>query len=138
MNGNQVMTLLKTNLAAAMPARVVTRSAKDFAQRPVSEMTKGVITLVALNVGNLAAERDLRDTAGKLNLMLLGEFKLSESATGEQIEVAEWALWDEIDAFLRSPGLGLCPLNPMRLQLSGQADAPYGWIAVELEYSELD
>lgn len=138
MNGAEVMRSLCDALQSALPHRVVSRSAKDFAQRPKHELDAGTLTLVALSVSNLDAERDLRDTAGKLSLLLLGELKLGERASGEEVEDAEWALWGEIDAFMRAPGIGLCPLNPVRLQLSGQAQIPYGWIAVEMEYSELD
>lgn len=138
MIGNDVMVLLKAGLQAAMPTRLVTRTALDFAQRPAADISKGVVTLIALNVNDLAAQRDLQDVAGKLNILLLVEFKLGEKATGEQVELAEWAAWEEVKAFIQAPGTGLCPLNAMRLMFSAQEKAPYGWIAVELEYSELD
>lgn len=138
MIGNAVLDLLKTNLQAAMPGRIVTRSAKDFAQRQSAEIAAGVVTLVSINVADLASQRDLQDFTGKLNILLMVEFKLAESAPPEQVEVAEWAAWEEIKAFIKAPGAGLCPLDATRLTFSAQSKAPWGWIAVELEYSELD
>lgn len=138
MNGHLVMTRIADRMQLQLPNRLVTRNALDFAQRQAEEMERGVITLVALAVEDLDTQRDLADTAGKLRILLMGEFKLAESAQGEDVERAEWELWQEVYAFLLCPGLGLCPLAPKRLQLSGQEQAPYGWIAVDLEYSELD
>lgn len=139
MNGNAVMELLETNLAAAMPTRVVTRTAMDFANRPKADMEKGVLTMIALSVDDLNSPPDLADYAGKLKIVLVGEFCLADDkALGEDIEAAEWALWEEIKTFIKAPGAGLCPLDATRLQLSGQVDAPFGWIAVDLEYSQLD
>lgn len=142
MNPEAVMALLATNLQAYLTAEAstakVTRKAKDFAQRPKAEIAAGVVTLIGGALNDLDSARDLADVAGKMQIVLLYEFKLPENADGLTVEQAEWAFWDLIKEFLLAPGAGLCPLIAKRAQPSMQLDAPFGWLSVELEYAEID
>ena len=142
MNGEAVMALLKTNLeawfAANPPVRVVTRELMDFSQRKDADMATGVVSIAGLVVDGLDSVRDLQDLAGKLQILLVAQFKLGETKTGLEVEQAEWALWEQIKAFCKAPGAGLCPLSPVRMQLSGQVHRPYGEIVVDLIYQELE
>lgn len=142
MNGEAVMALLATNLAAHFtanpPVRVVTRELMDFALRKDTDLATGVVSLAGLVVEGLDAVRDLQDLTGKLQIILVGQFKLGETKTGLEVEQAEWILWEQVKAFCKAPGAGLCPLSPVRLQLSGQVHRPYGEIVVDLIYQELE
>lgn len=139
MNGEAVMELLRENLVEAFPDRVVTRAAKDFQHRSAPERKKGVITLIAQGIASgLDVARDLADAAGALQIFLLAEFELPESADGLVVERAEWALWSELWAFFSEPGEGLCPLNVKSMQMSAQRSVPQGWLFAVLEFAELD
>jgi hypothetical protein len=138
MDVNAIMDLLKTNMQAALPARVVTRSARDPAAYQLDDIKKGVIALVALNIGDLKAPREIADHAGKLLIGVAADLQLAESATGQEVEAAELALWMEVHNFLKAPGLGLCPLDALDVTFSGQTAAPQGWLFARFEYSEID
>lgn len=134
-----IMTTLETALNTALPSRIVTREAKDFAQRPYEDMQQGVVTIVSLGADNLDQPRNLMEMAGRLSILLLFEFTLDESAGGLAVEQAENAFWtSELLPFLKAPGLSLCPLVPQRLMKSAQRAAPNGWVSVELVYEELN
>ena len=138
MASNDTMVLLRERLQAAMPGRLVTRSAGDFAQRPTQDRRRGVVTLATTAITDLDAPDAYFDVAGKVRIALLAEFELSEKASGEDVEAAEWALLDEIRAFVRAPGAGLCPLAVLNADFSSQAAVPTGWLFVVLQYAELD
>jgi len=138
MTPDALLDLIETNLQAACPNRLVTREGLDFAQRPQVDMRRGVITIIGMGLSDLKAPRAVEDIAGRLKLVLLGEIQLPEKATGLEVEKAEWALWEEIKAFTRAPGAGLCPLDALGVALSGQIKKPYGFAAVECEYAEID
>lgn len=139
-----VLDLLKTNLETYFavpgnaPPRIVSRELVDFAQRPDADLASGVVSYAGLVLGDLDTQRDLLDVAGRLQIVMLGQFKLSEAATGLEVEHAEQALWEQIKKFCQAPGAGLCPLTPMRVEFSGQQYKPYGVIAVDLIYQEID
>lgn len=132
------VALIKTALQAAFPQRLVTRSALDFAQRSAADRKRGVITLASNFIDQLQAPNAFFDVAGRLRLGLLFEFELSEKADGETVERAEWAFLEELRAFIRSPGDGLCPLSILSAEFSKQAVVPAGFLFADLEFSELD
>lgn len=138
MADNNTMALLRERLQAAMPGRLVTRSASDFAQRPQPERRKGVVTLAATGITDLLAPDAFFDLAGKLGIALLAEFELEEKASGEQVESTEWGLLEELRAFVRAPGAGLCPLAIVSVEFSRQEAVPTGWLFAVLQYAELD
>ena len=138
MDGNALLETLKTNLQAAMPDLDITRSAEDFAQRPATVRRKGVVTLVSDRLGDLAAQRDLMDLTGKLQIYMLYEFERPERTPGVEIEQLEWQFIVDLIAFLQAPGAGLCALDAHYMQLSQQRSAPQGWVFAQLEYSELE
>jgi hypothetical protein len=142
MNGETMMALLATNLLTHFtnnpPARIVTRELMDFAQRKDSDLATGVVSVAGIVLDGLDSVRELQDMAGRFRIILVGQFKLGETSTGLQVEQAEWALWEQVKAFCKAPGAGLCPLSPVRMQLSGQVHKPYGEIVVDLDYQELE
>ena len=132
------VALIRTALQGAFPNRLVTRSAVDFAQRAAADRKRGVITLASNFIGDLRAPNAFFEVAGRLRLGLLYEVELSEKADGEAVERAEWAFLEELRAFIRSPGDGLCPLAILSAEFSKQAVVPTGWLFADLEFSELD
>ena len=138
MDGNKIAELLKTNLQAALPDRVVTRNAVDPAARDAKDLCKGIYTIVVVAMDGLDAMRDYADLTGTLRLLIAGDIKLDDNANGEDVEQAEFALFRDLFDFVKAPGAELCQLNIVRAQLSGQTQAPYGWILAEVTHSELD
>jgi len=138
MNGEAIMALLQTQLQAAMPTRLVTRSALDYAQRQDADCRRGIVTLVADRITGLQTERDPDERSGRLSIYCLAEFRLPENSSGLAVEQYEWAWWEEFKAFLAAPGAGLCPLDVLMVVLSQQRVAPDGFIFLQLEYAELD
>ena len=132
------MELLQTQLQAALPARIVTRSYQDFAQRHRADLLQGVYTLISQGVQDINSPVNRQLVDGNHGITLVGQILLAETATGEQVEEAELTLWDEISGFLRNPpDYGLC-LDAVSMRQSGQLEAPYGWILVDLMWREFD
>ncbi|HYC64945.1 MAG TPA: hypothetical protein VEC14_09455 [Reyranellaceae bacterium] len=131
---NTVMETLKSRLQSVAPTRIVTRSYRDFADRPKLELEAGVFTVLS------RGESDYHDLHpaefGTHRMLVIGQILLAEGATGEAVEQAEFALVDEIKAVTTA---ALPPeldgLTLLRFSQSGQLEAPYGWIVAELEKS---
>jgi hypothetical protein len=129
------MNLIRTQLQAAMPARVVTRDLLDFALRDRADLEAGIFTLVSRgesgyqNLWGRAAED------GAHPIMLVGQIQLDEDANPSQIEDAEFLMVEQIKAFVRTVPPELCRLQMLRFRQSEQMDAPYGWVTIELEFS---
>lgn len=121
-----ILTAIQTALAAAAPARTVTRSLKDFGDRAAAELQAGVLTLLSRGARN-------EET---LDLLLVGQIELAESATGEEIEEAELSLLDDVRRFAaRVEGV---IVTIRSYQLSQQLERPYGWIALQVEAGSFD
>ena len=125
---------LKTALATAMPTRVITRDFKDFAQRAQSDLTAGIITLIGAGEKDFAQILGRATQLGTVPFVVVGQIALAESAAPSAVEDAEDLMAEEIKAFIANPGsplLGGITLTGFRQ--SGQVDAPYGWIACDIE-----
>lgn len=138
MTADEILELICSSMAAEIEGPLVTRNALDFVQYPPDQRRAGVITLILDGGANLKAPRAVADCAGTLKLWALYEFELPESSTGLQVEQKELAMWELIKAFIAAPGAGLCPLDAISFRNSGQVSAPLGWLAVQLEYAELE
>ena len=90
------MNLIKATLAAALPARIVTRDLLDFASRKDSELQAGIYTLVSR--GEKGYQNLLGRAAmdGNHNIILVGQIQLDEKATPSGVEDAELTMVDEI------------------------------------------
>ena len=113
MNADTTLDLIASKLALALPTRLVTREALDFAQRSTVDMRRGVVTVIGRGITDLMGPAASQELQGCLKVMLIGELQLPEKATGLMVEKAEWALWEEIRAFIAAPGPGLCPLDAL-------------------------
>lgn len=127
------MSAIATGLAAACPARVVTRHYADFAKRKPADLDKGILTLVSLGEDGYQNLRGRAAQDGRHNMILLAQIKLAEKSTGDQVEAAEFALVEEVKAFLRELPAGLACLEMTGFRQSGQQDAPFGWASMDLE-----
>ena len=130
------MAALKTELVTAMPTRVVTRKLKDFADRPKADIAAGVFTLISKGERGYRNYNGREAMDGRHSMLLVGQIELGEDADGEAVEDAEFAMVEEVKAFVRALPAELCSLVMTGFQQSGQLDAPYGWVAITLEMME--
>lgn len=130
-----LMAALVTALETALPTRIITREFHDFAQRKAADLTAGVITLIAHGTGDYGGNLGRFGTPGRLSLILVGQLKISEkNTTPKDVEDAEFALLEEVEAFCAAPAAPLGSLLLRSAKQSGQTEYPYGWIACELEF----
>ena len=126
------LNALKNGMAAAMPARVVTRDLLSFEQRPQAQLIAGVLTVVSSREGRYANYRGREAQMGRLNVVIVGQVLLPESAPPSEVEDAEFAFAEQVKSFLG----GVLPVADIQLletRFSGQMEAPYGWFAMDLE-----
>lgn len=130
------MLAVKDGLAAALPARVVTRDLMDFADRPRADLLAGVFTLVSLGERGYRNYNGREAMDGTHRMLLVGQVELGENAAPSAIEDAELALVDDVKGFVRALPQGLCTLVMTGFRQSGQLETPYGWVAIDLEMNE--
>ncbi len=129
-----VMALLKTTLAAAYPARTVTRDLLDFSDRPEAELKAGVYALLAGPEDGFPNYRGRESNFGTLRPVIVGQIQVEESAAPSALEDAESDMIDEIKAFTRTvlPS-GIDSLLLERYRRSEQLEHPYGWVTFQME-----
>jgi N-methylhydantoinase B/oxoprolinase/acetone carboxylase alpha subunit len=130
------MAALKTALATAMPTRVVTRDMKDFGDRAKADIAVGVFTLISAGEGGYRNYNGREAMDGKHRILLVGQIELAESALPSAVEDAEFAMIEEVKGFVRALPVGLCSLSMTGFRQSGQLDAPYGWVSIDMEIVE--
>lgn len=128
------MALILSSFAATVPARVTTRDLKPFEQRSDAELVAGIYTLVSVGEGDYANYNGREMQDGRQRMLLIGQIKVAENATPSAVEDAEFALRDEVKAFVRALPAPLCTLLVTGFRQSAQAEHPYGWIAFDLEF----
>lgn len=124
---------LMTALAAALPGRTVTRNFLKLGQRQREQLVAGVVSVVGLGESDYATHRGREADLGKLQMVLVGQLQV-DSADPQAVEDAEDEMADQIKAFLAGPmptGVRSCIATGYRQ--SGQLEAPYGWVAFEVE-----
>lgn len=118
-----------------LPHRIVTREYKDLVKRDRRELKQGVYTLMCQGLPKFGK---LGGSPATVKLFLLGQFVIEENDSGDQIEVHELAMVEEVSELLRVSEAGY-PATPrveaVDVALSAQMDHPYGWIAAVLEMS---
>lgn len=126
-----ILSTFQAALAAAYPARVVTRSLKDFANRPKTELQAGVFTIVTTGqVGE-----DVYDQ--KLKFAVVGQLQLLERASGEEVEEAELVMAREVKTLVQRQLRG--PLMRVTgIDHSAQVETPYGWVSLAIECGPYD
>lgn len=130
------MALIKSTFAARVPSRVVTRSFKDFSMRSSADLKKGIYTLISVGEGRYQNLRERAAMDGRHRILLTGQIKLDEKSDEVAVEDAEFAMVDEVKAFVRDLPPELACLDMTGFRQSGQIEHPYGWIAVDLEITD--
>lgn len=135
MDLRQIAQDVADGLAAAYPARIVTRDFVDPMQRPDADVTTGLFTVLTLGADELDAVLEQR---GQARLLIVGQVKVAEDTDPHLVEDAELQLFHELREFAEAPGAGLCPFYLQNVAFSAQLDHPYGWFRSEAVYAELD
>ncbi len=127
---------LETALIAAAPTRVVTRTLKDFSDRRKEDLMAGVFTLVH------RGQKDMRSYQEHLQVLLVGQVLVAEKAAAElkalpeTVEEAELLMIDEIRRW--ADGVQGAQVSLVGWSQSQQIEAPFGWVAVEIDIGPLD
>lgn len=129
------MELIKTTLEDRYPARILSRSLKSFAERQPAELKRGVFTLISHGENGYANLPNRAAMDGRHRMLLVGQLQIGEKQPSSAIEDAEFEMVEEIKAFLRDLPPALACLEMTGYQQSAQIEAPYGWIACDLEIS---
>lgn len=137
MNLDAYMALLLVSLTTFASDREVSRELKDVGQLndgPADELLSGRYTLLSSG---------LRDTnnipgdavrGGTWDIAIIGQIKLGEAATGDQVETAESLMFMQLVNWLNSPiDDEINCLEIKSMTQSQQLETPYGWIAVKIE-----
>ncbi len=125
---------LKTRMAAVLLTRVVTRDFKDFADRKPADLLAGVVSIIGAGEKNYIDHLGESMLAGTVPMVVVGQIALAEGSAPSAVEDAEDLLAEEIKAFCRDPGSDLLGgITMTGFRQSGQMDAPYGWIACDIE-----
>lgn len=121
---------LKAALVAAAPTRVVTRTLKDFGDRKKDDLQAGIYTLVH------RGQQDTKMYQEHLQALLVGQLLVGEKAAPETVEEAELVMLDEIRRW--ADGVQGANVSIAKWSQSQQIEAPFGWVAVELDIGPLD
>lgn len=128
------MEAIKDSLAAAYPARVVTRSLQDPALIDHEDLQRGVYTVVSLAERNYTNVAGYEAQDGAQRILILGDFVIQENQPGSKIEDTEFTMIEEVKAWCRALPAELCLISLLSVSQSGQTANPYGWIVCEAEY----
>lgn len=130
------MNAIKSTLAAMYPSRIVTRDLKDFASRPLTDLLRGIYTVLSASEGNYSHYLGGMTRDGEHRVLVVAQIAVAETAVPSETEDAEGALIDEIKAFTQAlpPELGSLTLTGWRQ--SQQLDRPYGWVTFDMTLRE--
>lgn len=126
---------LVAGLAAALPGRVVTRSWFPLSGRKDEELVQGVVSVVGLGESDFATYRGRSADLGTLDMVLVGQLRVSSQAQPEALEDAEDVLAEAVKGWLNAEDFEA----PVRscvarsYKTSGQTEFPYGWVVFRLE-----
>lgn len=136
MTPSERLALMQSSMAAAMPARAITRDLKDFSDRASAELSAGVFTLISKGEGGYRNYNGREAMDGRHRMLLVGQIQLGEDAAPSAVEDAELAMIEDVKAFMRALPVGLCSVVMTGFTQSGQLEVPYGWVVIELEAFE--
>jgi hypothetical protein len=128
-----VMAALATALAAALPARVVTRDLVEINLRKEAELRLGIFTPVARGEAGFQNKvRGREADLGTLEVLLIAQIQIASNTAPSAIEDAEGGLIDDVKTLCRAvPNtFDFVYLNSWRN--SSQVDHPYGWVVFDL------
>lgn len=126
-----ILGSFKDALANAYPARIVTRSLKDFADRKQQDLHAGVFTVLA----NGQPQGDIYEQI--LKFIVVGQIELNEKATGEEVERAELLMSREVKNLIQRRRTGP-DMRVKGIDQSSQLEVPYGWVSLSIEAGPYD
>ncbi len=130
---------LKTDMKAAVPTdQIVTRVFQHFDARGDYKLKAGVWTIMSKGGSAFNSPLDVSLLEGGLNIVLLYQFKLSDKATGQDIEEEELKAYDTLINIIDTAAGSTHCFDIEGFQQSMQIERPYGWIAISLTWKEFD
>jgi len=116
-----VIDAMAAALGVAAPSRLIQRDLKDFGDLPAADIGRGVYTLIGSGIKPVDATTEM------LQVMLVGQIELPESATPSAVEAAEFLMLDEIRQYLHClQGIHIVHTG---WRQSAQVSAPFGFIS---------
>lgn len=144
-----MLEAIVTTLQSVAPTRTVTRVSSEFANRDQLTMAEGIFLVLPGSVraydyevsDNQSSDNGLRATAqGRLAFTISGQQYLGESATGLDVDAAEFAMLADleslVDEAVRTEGLQALLLKSV--EFSGQVETPWARITSSLELFSLN
>jgi hypothetical protein len=136
MSADAALEAVKASLAAAFPARTVTRSLpRDPANLPREQLLAGVLCLVSEDGGDFANYYGREGELGHLKASVVGFLQVAEDTEPEAIERAELALLQELLDWTGNTG-NIDPASsalPEGWTQSKQLEHPFGWLILQLD-----
>lgn len=130
-----VMDAILAELAIVAPKRKRTREYLDFAQHKDEDLHRGVITLLPGGVDSYPYEHRPGD-CGQFQVVIAVQGRLPETCTGVQIDAAEFAALNQLEALaareFERPDL-LAALTLLSASQSAQLEKPYWWVMTRWE-----
>ena len=126
---------LAAALAAAAPARIVTRDYQDRAMRAEADLVTGVFTVIGRGGHDFANRPGRMADLGASRALVTGQLLVDEAALGREavgsdVEAAEFDLLGELQAMAQGAlPTSIGGLRLVKFDQSGQLETPYGWIA---------
>lgn len=129
-----VLELMKAEVAAFLPDRVVQRSLRDVADIAQRDLQKGVLCIVAGGGGQFANWQGREGELGTVRGTVVGYVAVGEREAPLETERAEMALLEDV---LRWVGQQhpepLGSVYPGDYKQSAQIEHPVGWFALQFE-----
>lgn len=134
MAAETVLEALRSGLAAAMPARQVSRRFRAMGELSAAALAAGDVAIVCRGEKDFANYNGREAQLGTLEVMLVGRLQVGDE-DGLAVEQAELALAGEVKAFVatRPWPAGIDDIRFLRVRQSGQLEAPFGWVVMDLE-----
>jgi hypothetical protein len=128
----QMIHAMTFALGKRYPKRLVTTNLVDFADRKSTELEQGIYSLVFVRQSDFSAYSE------KVDLMLVGQVALRDSATGAEVQATELQMLEEIKSFIQSAPFDLFRMVATKSASSAQLEAPYGWVSVDITIGPFD
>ncbi len=123
---------LSALLTTELPTRIVTRELKHFTDHDETDLTTGVVTLVAANEAGYKNQKGMVTKEGVTRVLLVAHLRVADNQTAADVQAAELTLLQEVKTALQKSVFGLS-LGLARVDLSRQLDTPYGWFVAHVD-----
>lgn len=129
---------IKAALQAAAPTKLVTRSFEDLRESDSDDLTQGIFSIVSASEDGFRSFPHQRVCEGKQELIIVGQQLLNETATGEDVENAEFSMINDIETMLtKHLTADIQFLKLKKYEQSRQVECPFAWVVCFLELDNL-